>query len=45
MRELKKDSVKGTHYSRITRLYIRSKRDQYFVVRTEFRDDRKETDR
>ena len=29
--------VEGVRYNWVTRLYIRSKRDQYFVVRTEFR--------
>ena len=29
--------VAGVHYNWVTKLYIRSKRDQYFVVRTEFR--------
>ena len=29
--------VEGVRYNWVTRLYIKSKRDQYFVVRTEFR--------
>lgn len=31
--------VEGVHYSPITKLYIRLKRDKFFVVHTEFRAD------
>ena len=35
--------VEGVRYRWVTRWYIKSKRDQYFIVRTAFRDDGKET--
>ena len=35
--------VEGVRYSWLTRLYIKSKRDQYFVVRAEFRHSQGKT--
>lgn len=35
--------VEGVRYRWVTRWYIKSKRDQYFIARTAFRDDGKET--